>query len=109
LYRDDYISFYHLRVYDRINGPKSWIQDVETKTGVTFQQAQLALDGVWVDVGIPTGGAQQDVPPVIKKFESGSTDTDKRISDNVGQHALQADSRLQDEKWHGKDEEQKEW
>ncbi|PVG00681.1 phospholipase D/nuclease [Serendipita vermifera] len=122
---DDYISFFHLRVYDRINGPKSWIQSVETKTGVTFQQAQLALDGVWSDAGIPGAGttnapntnpqvagnapvAQQDAPNSIKKFESGSSEADKKISDNVGQHALQADSRLQDEKWHGKDEEQKE-
>jgi len=38
----DYIRFYHLRSYDRINAPASFIQDMTQRSGKTFFQAQIA-------------------------------------------------------------------
>jgi len=46
---EDYVKWYHLRAYDRINGPyKSFIQKMEQKTGITFHQAQVALARKWI-------------------------------------------------------------
>ncbi|KZO92207.1 phospholipase D [Calocera viscosa TUFC12733] len=42
-----YIRFYHLRGYDRIGAPKSFIKKMEEKSGVTFREAQVALARVW--------------------------------------------------------------
>ncbi|TFL05257.1 phospholipase D/nuclease [Pterulicium gracile] len=40
----DYIRFYHLRAYDRINAPiSSFIKQAEEKSGVEFHEAQIAL------------------------------------------------------------------
>ncbi|KAF8305767.1 phospholipase D/nuclease [Clavulina sp. PMI_390] len=44
----DYIRFYHLRTYDRINGPASFIQSMEQKSQVSFEQAQVALVRMWL-------------------------------------------------------------
>ncbi|KAI0042796.1 phospholipase D [Auriscalpium vulgare] len=54
----DYIRFYHLRVYDRINAPlNSLIAKMEERSGVKFNQAQVALARMWVgdsaDAGQP--------------------------------------------------------
>ncbi|KAG8946540.1 hypothetical protein FRC04_011598 [Tulasnella sp. 424] len=38
----DYIRFYHLRCYDRINAPKSFIDQMARDSGVSFFQAQIA-------------------------------------------------------------------
>ncbi|KAG8894094.1 hypothetical protein FRB99_001525, partial [Tulasnella sp. 403] len=50
----DYIRFYHLRSYDRINGPASFINEMAQNSGVSFFQAQIAQarlfigdDGQW--------------------------------------------------------------
>ncbi|KAG2131140.1 hypothetical protein BD769DRAFT_1452087 [Suillus cothurnatus] len=44
----DYIRFYHLRSYDRINAPqKSLISQMEANSGVTFYEAQIALARQW--------------------------------------------------------------
>ncbi|KAG6333866.1 hypothetical protein ID866_5221 [Astraeus odoratus] len=44
----DYIRFYHLRSYDRINAPiKSLISQMEKNSGVTFHEAQIALARQW--------------------------------------------------------------
>ncbi|KAG8908268.1 hypothetical protein FRB99_007801 [Tulasnella sp. 403] len=50
----DYIRFYHLRVYDRINAPGSLISQMEQQSGVSFFDAQVGLaryfigdDGFW--------------------------------------------------------------
>ncbi|CAG7850914.1 Phospholipase D1 Short=PLD 1; AltName: Full=Choline phosphatase 1; AltName: Full=Meiosis-specific sporulation-specific protein 14; AltName: Full=Phosphatidylcholine-hydrolyzing phospholipase D1 [Serendipita indica DSM 11827] len=46
---EDYVRWYHLRAYDRINGPYStFIKQMEEKTGVTFHQAQVALARKWI-------------------------------------------------------------
>ncbi|KAK7436200.1 hypothetical protein VKT23_019277 [Stygiomarasmius scandens] len=44
----DYIRFYHLRAYDRINAPSSFIQQVEQRSGVSFHAAQVALARLWL-------------------------------------------------------------
>ena len=46
--RANYIRFYHLRCYDRINAPASFIQDMATKSGVSFFQAQIAQARVFI-------------------------------------------------------------
>ena len=60
-FRTDYITWYHLRSYDRINGAQSVINDIQTKSGVTFDQAQVALDRLWLGNADP------------KWFQQGST------------------------------------
>lgn len=46
---EDYIRFYHLRVYDRINAPmNTLIAQMEANSGVTFNQAQVALARQWI-------------------------------------------------------------
>ncbi|KAF9027624.1 phospholipase D/nuclease [Hymenopellis radicata] len=47
----DYIRIYHLRAYDRINAPASYIQRMEEHSGVKFNEAQVALAREWVGVG----------------------------------------------------------
>ncbi|KAL4066624.1 hypothetical protein J3A83DRAFT_4098363 [Scleroderma citrinum] len=55
----DYIRFYHLRSYDRINAPlKSLIPQMEQNSGVTFHEAQIALARQWVGKNY----LAQDVP-----------------------------------------------
>ncbi|OWZ44706.1 phospholipase D [Cryptococcus neoformans c45] len=43
----DYISFWNLRSYDRINTPWSRIKATEKKSGITFHQAQVALAKIY--------------------------------------------------------------
>ncbi|KAG8990617.1 hypothetical protein FRB93_003164 [Tulasnella sp. JGI-2019a] len=44
----DYIRFYHLRAYDRINAPAGFINQMEINTGVTFYEAQVAQARMWI-------------------------------------------------------------
>ncbi|KAF7358545.1 Phospholipase [Mycena venus] len=45
----DYIRFYHLRSYDRINAPLStYINEIEQQGGVKYLQAQVALARQWI-------------------------------------------------------------
>ncbi|KAI9566570.1 hypothetical protein HD554DRAFT_2025262 [Boletus coccyginus] len=45
----DYIRFFHLRSYDRINAPQSTlIAQMEQISGVSFHEAQIALARQWV-------------------------------------------------------------
>ncbi|KAF5376461.1 hypothetical protein D9615_008601 [Tricholomella constricta] len=45
----DYIRFFHLRAYDRINAPMaSFINKMEKNSGVTFHEAQVALARQWI-------------------------------------------------------------
>ncbi|KAF8151528.1 phospholipase D [Crassisporium funariophilum] len=44
----DYIRFYHLRSYDRINAPKGFIKKMEENSGVKFHEAQVAVARQWV-------------------------------------------------------------
>ncbi|KAI0028033.1 phospholipase D/nuclease [Vararia minispora EC-137] len=45
----DYIRFYNLRVYDRINAPReTLLRGMEERSGIDFNQAQVALARQWV-------------------------------------------------------------
>ncbi|KAH9929263.1 phospholipase D [Fomitopsis serialis] len=45
----DYIRFYHLRAYDRINAPyETFLKALEQQSGITFHQAMTALARMWV-------------------------------------------------------------
>lgn len=48
LRRRDYIRFYHLRAYDRINGPASFVRQMEQNSGIPFHQAQVAQARLWI-------------------------------------------------------------
>ncbi|ODO00720.1 phospholipase D [Cryptococcus wingfieldii CBS 7118] len=58
---EEYISFWNLRSYDRINYPYARIKRMEERSGVTFQEAQVALAKIYV------GGAdvKGDVDEVV--------------------------------------------
>ncbi|CAK9780379.1 unnamed protein product [Cutaneotrichosporon oleaginosum] len=45
---NEYISFWNLRSYDRINAPKGYIQKMEAASGVSFHEAQVAMARVFV-------------------------------------------------------------
>jgi len=55
----DYIRFYHLRAYDRINGPAEFISQMEQNSGVTFREAEVALARQWI--GDDSNGSQKEV------------------------------------------------
>ncbi|KAI0681699.1 hypothetical protein C8T65DRAFT_751386 [Cerioporus squamosus] len=129
----DYIRFYHLRAYDRINAPwGSYMKQIEERSGVTFHQLNVALARVWVgrgegiedpkevSVSIPTGKmvAEQTtsgkkpelktetypMPPPWKRRElRGAED----VADNVVQHMLHDSTSLLDEKWAGTEDEER--
>ncbi|KAJ7071352.1 hypothetical protein C8F01DRAFT_429874 [Mycena amicta] len=55
----DYIRFYHLRSYDRINAPLStYIEQIETEGGVKYHEALVALARKWIG---KEGGDQKTV------------------------------------------------
>uniref|UniRef100_A0A0W0EW24 Phospholipase n=1 Tax=Moniliophthora roreri TaxID=221103 RepID=A0A0W0EW24_MONRR len=54
----DYIRFYHLRSYDRINAPPSYIDKLQAVSGVSFHQAQVALAKIWINDPAPEGSQQ---------------------------------------------------
>ncbi|WVF68604.1 hypothetical protein IAT40_003374 [Kwoniella sp. CBS 6097] len=57
----EYISFWNLRSYDRINSPWGAIKRIEEKSGVTFHEAQVALAKVYVG----SDDVQGDVDEVV--------------------------------------------
>lgn len=58
----DYIRFYHLRSYDRINAPQqSLISQMEANSGVTFYEAQIALARQWEGPRYTAGDAPKEV------------------------------------------------
>lgn len=59
----EYISFYHLRGYDRILYPASVVHEIERRSGVTYHQSQVALSRVL------NGDAEQDMGIDQKKGE----------------------------------------
>ncbi|KAJ7101469.1 phospholipase D [Mycena belliarum] len=60
----DYIRFYHLRAYDRINAPLStYITQIQDKAGVKYHEAQVALARQWV--GNDSDGSQTEVTIAI--------------------------------------------
>ncbi|KAG6867831.1 hypothetical protein C0993_010533 [Termitomyces sp. T159_Od127] len=60
----DYIRFYHLRAYDRINAPwDSFISKMEQNSGVKFHEAQVALARQWI--GQDSASNQKEVTLAI--------------------------------------------
>ncbi|KAG1796447.1 uncharacterized protein HD556DRAFT_1234604 [Suillus plorans] len=58
----DYIRFYHLRSYDRINAPqKTLISQMEANSGVSFYEAQVALARQWEGPRTTTGDAPKEM------------------------------------------------
>ncbi|PAV14831.1 phospholipase D nuclease [Pyrrhoderma noxium] len=63
---EQYIKFYHLRSYDRINAPYgSFIGQMEQNSGVSFHEAQVALARQWI--GQPFPGVKVQDKVYIKK------------------------------------------
>ncbi|KAH7100350.1 phospholipase D/nuclease [Auriculariales sp. MPI-PUGE-AT-0066] len=63
----DYIRFFHLRSYDRINAPyPTFVQQMEERSGVSFHQAQIALARRWV------GQSSAKWHPTTVKIASGT-------------------------------------
>ncbi|KAK4685290.1 phospholipase D1/2, partial [Tremellales sp. Uapishka_1] len=136
----DYISFWNLRSYDRINTPKSAINQMEKRSGVTFHEAQVALAKVYIGSDDLKGSSDEvvniekphdqstsvdqigqkdtvekavrlpktvdEAKDVIHRFEQGAVKSDKNVSDNIGQHAMQDKTELLEEHWDGSDEEE---
>lgn len=63
--RNEYISFWNLRSYDRINAPKEYIKKMEEASGVSFHEAQVALARLYV--GGPRDEAEEDEVVYIEK------------------------------------------
>ncbi|KAF8758613.1 Phospholipase d [Rhizoctonia solani] len=121
----DYIRFYHLRTYDRINSPASFIKEMEQNSGVTYHEAQIAQarlwigdDGYWHQEKVKIQGPQPDFGMELsetattgkdaqKKFESGATRGDRGVADSVAQHTLRDKTNLKDEKWYGTEQEER--
>lgn len=131
----EYISFYHLRSYDRINGPPSFLSKIREQTKLDYEQAQAALDRIWLGradaeyikdgVNIyepdrqlttadPTKVRRWSIPKtveeamaILKKYESASSPSDKLVADSVASHALREDKPLVDERWLGTPGEEK--
>ncbi|KAI0338808.1 phospholipase D/nuclease [Trametopsis cervina] len=71
----EYIRFYHLRAYDRINAPfPSFIAKMEENSGVKFQQALVALSRQWVGHA-PDGDAAQTSVTIVVPDENDTTAT----------------------------------
>jgi phospholipase D1/2 len=76
---NEYVSFWNLRSYDRINNPKSLIKEMEEKSGVTFHEAQVALARIFVGEATDEAGPNEAV--YIEKPHDQSTpaqDTNKQ-------------------------------
>ncbi|WWD04171.1 hypothetical protein V865_002237 [Kwoniella europaea PYCC6329] len=56
-----YISFWNLRSYDRINNPKAAIKRMEERSGISFHEAQVALAKVYVGSEDVAGGQDETV------------------------------------------------
>ena len=64
----DYISFWNLRSYDRINSPFNHLEEMEKKSGVTFHEAQVALAKVYIGSD-DVRGVQDEVVNIEKPHD----------------------------------------
>ncbi|KAF9530719.1 phospholipase D [Crepidotus variabilis] len=108
----DYIRFYHLRSYDRINAPNSFIEQMERNSGVRFHHAQIALARQWVagdalttqteaEISLPQEETlvPSDKPPIIEKVPIPPTDDAARQvveQFESGSRGLRSDDRVSD-------------
>ncbi|CAE6399900.1 unnamed protein product [Rhizoctonia solani] len=84
----DYIRFYHLRTYDRINSPASFIKEMEQNSGVTYHQAQIAQarlwigeDGYWHQEKVKIQGPQPDFGMELSETATTGKDTQKVVEE----------------------------
>ncbi|KAJ7875753.1 hypothetical protein B0H14DRAFT_3437000 [Mycena olivaceomarginata] len=112
----DFIQFYHLRSYDRINAPLC-----KSPLLSSHHEAQIALARQWI--GNDSDGSQKEVTislpvetkegidaarRVIEKFEAAAKAVrgDEDVADNVAQHMLHDRTSLLEEKWLGSEQEE---
>nr|ODN91177.1 phospholipase D [Cryptococcus depauperatus CBS 7841] len=57
----EYISFWNLRSYDRINNPRVRIKAMEEESGISFHEAQVALAKLYIGSDDVTGKADEVV------------------------------------------------
>ncbi|KAJ7899585.1 hypothetical protein B0H14DRAFT_3423899 [Mycena olivaceomarginata] len=112
----DFIRFYHLRSYDRINAPLC-----KSPLLSSHHEAQIALARQWI--GNDSDGSQKEVTislpvetkegidaarRVIEKFEAAAKAVrgDEDVADNVAQHMLHDRTSLLEEKWLGSEQEE---
>lgn len=127
---EQYISFWNLRGYDRINSPKGLTVEMEKRSGITFHQAQAALakiqlgnaaevekvvverpadeipQGKKAVAAAPLPKTEEEARDILRRFEAGAPQDDAEISDNICQHAFMPGSSLETEKWHGTEQEE---
>ncbi|KAJ7868016.1 hypothetical protein B0H14DRAFT_3441419 [Mycena olivaceomarginata] len=114
----DFIRFYHLRSYDRINAPLCKSPPFFRRS---HHEAQIALARQWI--GNDSDGSQKEVTislpvetkegidaarRVIEKFEAAAKAVrgDEDVADNVAQHMLHDRTSLLEEKWLGSEQEE---
>lgn len=77
----DYIRFYHLRAYDRINAPAGFIGQIEQNSGVKFHEAQVAASRQLLSGDAFTHYSDTHPPSVTvaipQKTTEGVVETDK--------------------------------
>lgn len=95
---NEYISFWNLRSYDRINAPKGYIQKMEAASGVSFHEAQVALARVFV--GGPKDEADDDEVVYIEKPHDQTTDAaDTNKTKKTAQDAVPLPKTVDDVRW----------
>ncbi|WWC93003.1 uncharacterized protein L201_007967 [Kwoniella dendrophila CBS 6074] len=92
----DYITFWNLRSYDRINNPKQAIKRIEEKSGVTFHEAQVALAKVYV--GSDDVGGGQDETVNIEQPHDQTDGVDQINKKNTVQKAIKLPKSIDDAK-----------
>lgn len=71
---EEYISFWNLRSFDRINTPWDIIKGMEERSGVTFHEAQVAL--ARINIGERGDIADEDDVVYIEKAHNQKTESD---------------------------------
>ncbi|QRW15556.1 phospholipase [Rhizoctonia solani] len=119
----DYIRFYHLRTYDRINSPASFIKEMEQNSGVTYHEAQIAQarlwigdDGYWHQEKVKIQGPQPDFGMELSETATTGKDAQKVVeevdfppSSQVATATVKKfeSGATRDEKWYGTEQEER--
>ncbi|PVG02432.1 phospholipase D/nuclease [Serendipita vermifera] len=115
---NDYVRFFHLRSYDRINAPwPSFIQEIEqnrwTQAKVVIKQPDSTREDLVEEKELNVEPVDcpdtvEEALEIIKKFEAGviRARDDFRVSDSIAYRALTNETSLLEEKWLGTDEEE---
>lgn len=114
------VSFFQAQVAQArlfIGDDGEWHQDTikfvkastekDTEDQTNLGTTEKANTTVIEEVKFPPSSAE--AAESIKQFESAATRSDKEVSGSVSQHALQDITSLQDERWMGTEEEERDW